>query len=293
MEPLFSHINSKSKPFLRSKDYTVSHETFDLYHHSELDMLITFPQPEINDLSSYYESESYISHTDAKKSLTDKLYQLVKTYTISNKVKLLNTLIGCALSEKKVLDVGCGTGDFLVACQQRNWNVVGVEPNPKARLLAHDKLNITIYNSIFDLKENQFDCITLWHVLEHIPDLESYIQELKKLLKPNGKLIIAVPNFKSYDANYYGTFWAAYDVPRHLWHFSKTAIQQLFGKENLELIKIQPMYFDSFYVSLLSEKYKTGSSSFFKAFYRGFISNLKAIKSKEYSSLIYILQKAN
>ncbi|MCY1240886.1 Methyltransferase domain protein [compost metagenome] len=132
----------------------------------------------------------------------------------------------------------------------------------------------------------------MWHVLEHVPNLEDQIKELKRLLKPNGSIIIAVPNFKSYDANHYKEFWAAYDVPRHLWHFSKTAIHKLFQKENIELVKILPMKFDSFYVSLLSEKYKTGKMNFVKAFFVGLKSNWKAKRNFEYSSHIYVLKSA-
>jgi len=171
-----------------------------------------------------------------------------------------------------------------------------VEPNAKAKISAENKLKgafvSEIYSEIIQLNnEKQFDVITLWHVLEHVPNLDEYISTLKKLLKPNGILIVAVPNFKSFDANYYKQFWAAFDVPRHLWHFSKKSIQLLFAKQEMNILKILPMWFDSFYVSLLSEKYKHGKSNFLKAFYIGFLSNLKASRTKEYSSLIYLLKK--
>ena len=193
---------------------------------------------------------------------------------------------------KTVLDVGCGTGDFLLICKTNGWSVVGVEPNSKAKKLTKDKLQTdVIFENINEIKSNQFDVITLWHVLEHVPDLDEYILKLKLLLKPNGILVIAVPNYKSFDARYYKNFWAAFDVPRHLWHFSQKSIQLLFSKFNFKLEKVLPMYFDSFYVSLLSEKYKSGSSNFIKAFFVGLYSNLKAISNNEYSSLIYILKK--
>lgn len=139
-------------------------------------------------------------------------------------------------------------------------------------------------------KEQKFDVITLWHVLEHVENLESFIQSLKEHLKENGRLVIAVPNYKSFDAKYYGAFWAAFDVPRHLWHFSQTSIQQLFSKVSLNVIRVLPMKFDAFYVSLLSEKYKNGKMNIFKSFWIGFQSNRKAKKTSEYSSLIYILK---
>ena len=152
-------------------------------------------------------------------------------------------------------------------------------------------MNLKLFNDINELeKENKFDVITMWHVLEHVPNLEKYISQLKQLLKPNGRLVIAVPNYKSFDAKYYKEFWAAYDVPRHLWHFSQKAIKDLFEKENMIVEKTIPMKLDSFYVSLLSEKYKNGKSNPVKAFHVGLLSNIKAKRTKEYSSLIYILK---
>jgi 2-polyprenyl-3-methyl-5-hydroxy-6-metoxy-1,4-benzoquinol methylase len=201
-----------------------------------------------------------------------------------------------------ILDIGCGTGDFLAAAKNKGWSVVGIEPNENAKNLATKKVNTphtkvsSFYKNIEallkDKGDEKFDVITMWHVLEHVYNLEEYIRNLEKLLKPNGSLLIAVPNYNSFDAKYYGKFWAAYDVPRHLWHFSQKSIAKLFGENNMEVIQTIPMKFDSYYVSLLSEKYKTGSSNPLKAFKIGFQSNLKAATSKEYSSLIYILKKA-
>lgn len=284
-------MNLKKELYLTCKDYSVSNKHFDLLYNSDLEMLETFPQPIGKELAEYYESEDYISHTDSKKSFIDKVYQFVKSYALKNKLKLINSF---KTESKKLLDVGCGTGDFLATCKNAGWNVIGVEPNNGARELANLKLNqneTTIINSeISDLSEDQFDVITLWHVLEHVPNLETYILKLKSLLKPNGVLVVAVPNFKSYDAQYYNQFWAAFDVPRHLWHFSQNSIQQLFSKQEMKVVKVLPMLFDSFYVSLLSEKYKTSKSNLLKAFYIGFKSNLKALGTNEYSSLIYIIK---
>jgi len=282
-------MKQENSVFLRLKDYSVSGEKFELIYNSELELLETTPKPSLEKLPSYYESEDYISHTDSKRSLTDKLYQFVKSYALKSKLKLINSF---QTEERNLLDVGCGTGEFLLTCKINGWNAVGVEPNKKARALTEEKIETeTIYSELNEIDSNQFDVITLWHVLEHVPDLTQYISKLESLLKPNGVLLIAVPNYKSFDATYYKNFWAAYDVPRHLWHFSKTSIKLLFSKSNFLLKKVVPMYFDSFYVSLLSEKYKTGSSNFVKAFFIGLRSNLKAMKTKEYSSLIYILKK--
>lgn len=283
-------MKQENSVFLRLKDYSVSGEKFELIYNSELELLETTPKPSLEKLPSYYESEDYISHTDSKRSLTDKLYQFVKSYALKSKLKLINSF---QTEERNLLDVGCGTGEFLLTCKINGWNVAGVEPNKKARALTEEKIETeTIYSELNEIESNRFDVITLWHVLEHVPDLTQYISKLESLLKPNGVLLIAVPNYKSFDATYYKNFWAAFDVPRHLWHFSQTSIKLLFSKSNFLLKKVVPMYFDSFYVSLLSEKYKTGSSNFVKAFFIGLRSNLRAMKTKEYSSLIYILKKS-
>ena len=279
-------MESKKSTYLTCTDHTVSNEKFTLLLDENLEMLITSPQPKKEDLAGYYESEDYISHTDSNRSLFDKVYQKVKNYTIKQKLHLINSF---QTKEKTILDIGCGTGDFLHFCQQNNWNITGVEPNENARNLASEKLGLdnSISESVEILMKDQskrFDVITMWHVLEHVPNLEEYISFLKQLLKQNGRLIIAVPNYKSYDAKHYGKFWAAYDVPRHLWHFSQKSIKQIFSKFDLELVNTLPMKFDSYYVSLLSEKYKSGVSNPLKAFYIGFLSNWKARRSKEFSS---------
>jgi len=286
-------MNSKKKIYLTCKDYTVSNEKFELIYNSKFEMLETYPQPKLDKLASYYESSTYISHTDSKKTFIDKIYQLVKKYTLKNKLKLVNSFKS---PEKKILDVGCGTGDFLFTCKNNGWSVVGVEPNINAKSLAEIKLASSNSNPIFskleELEDIKLDVITLWHVLEHVPNLEKYISHLKSLLKPNGILVVAVPNYKSFDAKYYKNYWAAYDVPRHLWHFSKKSIQLLFERKKMKVDQILPMKFDSFYVALLSEKYKHQKSNFLRAFWIGLLSNIKASESKEYSSLIYIIKNS-
>ena len=277
---------SNKKHFLTVTDYSVSKEVFDLYHDEELDLLITYPQPSLDVLGKYYESADYISHTDSKRSLFEKAYHFVKGIALKNKLNLINSL---QPKKGKILDIGAGTGEFLSVAQQDGWQTTGVEPSDKAKQIAINK-GVSFVEAIAQLEDRSFDVITMWHVLEHVPDLDHQIKELKRLLKPTGSLIIAVPNFKSFDAQYYGKFWAAYDVPIHFWHFSKTAIQKLFQKEQMELVKILPMKFDSFYVSLLSEKYKTGRMNFVKAFFIGLWSNIKGKSDLEYSSHIYILK---
>ena len=279
--------SSKTKHFLNVKDYSVSGETFELLHDSELDMLITHPQPSLEKLPSYYESADYISHTDGKKSLFEKMYQFVKGIALKNKLKLINS----ESQKGTVLDIGAGVGDFLVTAKNDGWNIIGTEPSEKAKAIAINK-GVSFVRDLSEIENHSLDVITMWHVLEHVPNLEHQMSELKRMIKPNGTIIIAVPNFNSFDANYYGKYWAAFDVPIHLWHFSKTAIQKLFSKHDLELVKVLPMKFDSFYVSLLSEKYKTGKMNYLKAFFIGWKSNRYGSKNSEYSSHIYVLKNA-
>jgi 2-polyprenyl-3-methyl-5-hydroxy-6-metoxy-1,4-benzoquinol methylase len=203
------------------------------------------------------------------------------------KIQLIN---GYANGNSSLLDVGAGTGDFLIAAQKKGWSVEGVEPNRDARMRSREK-GMELRPDMDALPRKEFQIITLWHVLEHLPELENQILKLRSHLEDEGTMIIAVPNYRSYDARYYKEFWAAYDVPRHLWHFSRTSIERLFDKHGLKVVRTKPMVFDAFYVSLLSEKYKTGKSNFVKAFFLGLRSNMNGWLTKEHSSIIYMLQK--
>jgi 2-polyprenyl-3-methyl-5-hydroxy-6-metoxy-1,4-benzoquinol methylase len=278
--------NFKQKVYLTVKDHSVSKETFGLHHDEKLDLLITFPKPTETELPSYYESEDYISHTDGKRTLFEKVYQYIKNIALKNKLDLIN---GLQPEKGNLLDIGAGTGDFLAVAKQNGWKITGIEPNEKAKNIAINKGISFVENSEL-LEKESFDTITMWHVLEHVPDLDFQIKELKRLLKPNGTILIAVPNFNSYDAKHYGSYWAAYDVPRHLWHFSKTAIKLLFEKQDLHLQKVLPMKFDAFYVALLSEKYQKGKMNLINAFLVGLKSNFKGSRNLEYSSHIYVIK---
>ena len=276
--------------FISVKDYSVSGEVFDLVKNETFGFLETIPQPDLEKLPEYYKSDDYISHTDSKRNLFERTYHIIKKMALRRKLSLINSF---SKQKGTLLDVGCGTGDFLEFSKQKGWRVVGIEPNDQARAIANKKTNNSVYktNHLLNLENHSFDIITLWHVLEHLPNLEEHIAEFKRLLKPNGTLIIAVPNYKSYDAKIYKTYWAAFDVPRHLWHFSKESIKILMETFKMNVVKMYPMQFDAFYVSLLSEKYSTGRMTIFRPFFIGLLSNLKAIWSKEYSSIIYCVKK--
>ncbi|UMY66359.1 MULTISPECIES: class I SAM-dependent methyltransferase [unclassified Flavobacterium] len=274
-------------PHLEIPDHSVSHELFTVFRSERLDLLATHPQPAAEALGRYYESDDYISHTDGKRSLFERVYHLVKSYALQQKCRLISRFA----AKGKLLDIGAGTGDFLATALAQGWDVTGFEPNAKAAAIAQAK-GVSLTNTTSALPDGTFSAITMWHVLEHVPDPKAQLDELYRLLQPGGFAFVAVPNFKSYDASYYGTFWAAYDVPRHLWHFSQTAIRALATESSFELVDVLPMKFDAFYVSLLSEKYQNGRMRFLPAFRVGWRSNRKAKRTGQYSSLIYVLEKA-
>ena len=278
--------------YLSLKDHSVSGEDFQLVYNESLDLLETFPQPKSDKLPEYYKSEDYISHTDAKRNLFERAYHIIKSISLKRKLKLINSF---SFTEKNLLDVGCGTGDFLKVAKDDSWSVSGIELNAEARKIANEKTSNSVFEieQLLKFKPQSFDVISLWHVLEHLPKLDEHIVVFEKLLKPDGVLIIAVPNYKSYDALHYKNYWAAFDVPRHLWHFSQTSISKLMTNVNMNVVKTLPMKFDAFYVCLLSEKYKSGFMNPIKGFWFGLLSNFKAMKTKEYSSLIYIIKKRN
>ena len=239
-------------PYLKCQDYTVSHETFQLVSCKRCEFTLTNPQPETFEISRYYESDAYISHSDKSRSIIAMLYKLSRAYTLKWKYKLITK--HAHPGAKSILDYGCGTGKFLNECLKHGLKASGVEPSNNARNLAKSNTNATVEETIERI-DGSFDIITLWHVLEHVADLRETISFLKHRLNKNGTIFIAVPNLRSLDAKIYGQYWAAYDVPRHLWHFTKDTMRRLLTDNNLKLTAILPMKLDAFYVSLLSEKY--------------------------------------
>ncbi|MDB5196255.1 MAG: class SAM-dependent methyltransferase [Flaviaesturariibacter sp.] len=279
-------------PLLTVKDYTVSQEEFVIWQCSACTLRFTQDVPDAESIGPYYKSENYISHTNTSKGLVNALYQKVRTHTLQQKTTLIKESTG--LENGKLLDMGCGTGAFLNAIKAAGWQVTGIEPDSDARQVATQLYGITPLETdvFYELTPASFDAITLWHVLEHVHDLHRYMEQLKALLKPSGKLFIAVPNYTSADAETYRLKWAAYDVPRHLYHFNPKSIQVLAQKHGLDVRAKKPMWFDSFYISMLSSKYKNGSTNWIGAPLVGLRSNLKALLNTDYcSSLIYIIEK--
>ena len=279
-------------PLLTVKDFSVSDEEFVLWQCSHCSLRFTQDVPDKASIAPYYKSPDYISHTNTSKGLLNQTYQKVRNYTLAEKAKLVKEATG--LQQGSILDVGCGTGAFLHAIKERGWRVAGIEPDRDARSLAKELYGIEAKEPSYleELPPSSFDAITLWHVLEHVHDLHNYVERLKEILKKEGRLLIAVPNYQSVDAGLYSLYWAAYDVPRHLYHFTPKAVEVLMQKHGLKVTAKKPMWFDSFYISLLSSKYRTGKTRWISAVVNGLRSNIAALSNKDRcSSLIYIISK--
>jgi 2-polyprenyl-3-methyl-5-hydroxy-6-metoxy-1,4-benzoquinol methylase len=275
--------------FIICKDHFLTGESFAINECAQCTFRFTNPRPVDSELEKYYDSNEYVSHNTSPSNLVDFIYRIVRLYTTKQKLKLVDSLSNRAT----LLDIGCGTGEFLQVCKQNSWNVQGIEKNDRARQYAEKILGQKIEKKIYDLKKDgEFQIITLWHVLEHLPELHDVMSHLKKLLSAKGHLIVAVPNHQSYDAKKYEAYWAAYDVPRHLSHFSQKSFKTLARLHDLKIKNILPMKFDAYYISMLSEKYKNNRQKFVKPIITGFKSNRYAKKNNnEYSSLIFILKK--
>jgi cyclopropane fatty-acyl-phospholipid synthase-like methyltransferase len=283
-----NHISAS----LSTIDYTVTKEQYTIYTCKDCSLRFTQDIPTIEEIGKYYQSDAYVSHSDTKKGLINTIYHKVRRFTLQQKQKLISQTTG--LQKGRLLDIGAGTGAFANTMQQAGWEVKGLEPDETAREQAQKNYNLSLDlpQQLYSFESENFDAITMWHVLEHVHDLNGYWEKFAQILASNGRLVIAVPNYTSYDAKHYGEYWAAYDVPRHLYHFSPHSIEQLGKRYGFKLEAIQPMWFDAVYVSMLSEQYKNGRSNLLAALWHGLYANCKALFNKQKcSSLIYIFRK--
>ena len=275
----------------RCKDYSVSGESFDIHVCGRCGFASTEPQPSPEVIGNYYASDAYVSHSDTRKGIVNKLYHLVRMKSVADKAGIVARLLP---EGGELADIGCGTGYFLAACARRGWRIEGAEPDDAARLLAEGRIGKPVFRSSVEAERagRRFDVVTLWHVFEHLHDPNASIAQLKRLLKPGGVLILALPDRLSADAIHYGEHWAAYDVPRHLSHFTPVSLRLLAEKHGFKLEKTIPMKFDAYYVSMLSEGLKGagGTRAFINGLIRGAQSNRKAARNGNYSSLIYVLR---
>ena len=279
-------------PALSAKDYTVSGERFEIWHCDDCTLRFTQNCPCTDSIGQYYQSDNYVSHSDTASGFINQLYHIIRNYTLRSKRLLVQKVTHQKTGT--LLEIGAGTGAFSNTMKKSGWQLTALEPDSTARQHALNRygLDLEPTENLFRLIAGTYDAITLWHVLEHVHSLKNYWKEFSRILMPEGKLIIAVPNYTSYDAKRYGEFWAAYDVPRHLYHFSPKSMECLGLQMGFELIEVKPMWFDSFYVSMLSEQYKNGSGNIVGAIWNGLLSNLKSIGNKKRcSSVIYIFSK--
>lgn len=279
------------KPFRRCKDFTVSHETFIVNMCESCTLGITSPRPDSEKLGDFYQSDEYISHSGKSSGLIGPIYTTARKFSLNWKSRVIEA----QCKQGNILDFGCGTGEFLQTLKTKGWRIEGIEPSDLARKKAETHTAQKIYTSLAQLGDTPFDVITAWHVLEHVPDLVGTISRLLQLLKKDGTIFIAVPNYESPDAEKYKDLWAGYDVPRHLWHFSRSSMKQLLQSNGLRLQKIIPMKLDAYYASMLSEGYKSGGKISFGTMVSGALSGFhsnRTARSDNYSSLIYIAKRS-
>lgn len=278
---------------LACKDHTVSNKIFEVWECRDCTIRFTQNIPDLNTIGPYYQSDTYISHSDTEKGLVNKVYKFARSYTLNWKIDLVKSCLDKGLAKGKLLDIGAGTGAFLHKAFDSGWLVTGIEPDEGARKICEEKYGIQADSpeKLFDFPDGQYDAVTMWHVLEHVHQLHEYMDQVKRVLKGDGVALIALPNYTSADAAHYKEHWAAYDVPRHLYHFSPPALSRLVNQHGLQVDSIEPMWLDAFYISMLSEGYKKRKGNLVAAVMNGCQSNFRAFNRKEAcSSLVYIVR---
>ena len=281
--------SDKAQINLWLKDEFLSKEDFHICECLSCGLLYTMPRPAKDKIGNYYKSEDYYSHKENKKGFIPKIYESVKKVNLRHKYKLATE----GMEAGRMIDIGCGVGDFIHTAEEKCWQCTGVEPSDDAKSIAKTRVKADIIKSeeLGNLPDASFDIITMWHVLEHVDELKWQMAQLQRLVKPNGRIVIAVPNYKSYDGQFYKEHWAAYDVPRHLNHFNKQTLTKIFKANGLELKKTDKLIWDAYYISYMSEKYKHHKFPLMKGAYKGLVSNIKARRSGEWSSMVYVFEK--
>ncbi len=278
--------------FTSAKDWLVTGSHFNILRCRSCMFTFTQDYPDESESGRYYESAEYISHTDSKRTFIEKIYQVARNYMLGRKVRLVSSVTG--KKHGSLLDIGSGTGHFLNSMKLAGWEVTGIEISDNARSYSVSKFSLTVLKptEFEKIASGSIDCITLWHVAEHLHDLDGYFSDIKRVLKTGGVIIIALPNSESYDAFYYGSDWAAWDVPRHLWHFNPASFRIFAKNKGLRLIKIRPLPLDVFYIAILSERNRGKRFPAVKGIIKGFLFYVHCIFRREFSSsLVYILKR--
>lgn len=280
--------SNKAQINLWLKDEFLTKKDFHICECLNCGLLYTMPRPSKEKIGAYYKSDEYYSHQENKKGFVPRLYEAIKKINLKHKFRLASR----DLPVGKLLDIGCGVGDFLHVAENKGWQCTGVEPSEEAREIARQRIkgDLLYSEDLEQLPDQSFDLITMWHVLEHVDDLKWQVAQLQRLIKPNGRIVIAVPNYRSYDGRFYNAYWAAYDVPRHLNHFNRTVLTKMFKTSGLSLVCMDKLVWDAYYISYMSEQYKHHFMPLVRGVFRGLVSNAKARRSGEWSSLVYVFR---
>lgn len=281
--------NPSNHTYLKVKDYFLTQEEFELFQCDHCGLVFTVPRPAPEQIGNYYKSEEYYSHQQNTKGFIPKIYESVKSINLRGKVAMATY----DMVKGRLLDIGCGVGDFLLQVKKLGWEVMGIEPSEQASNIAQSRLGFAPLKPMDyeKLPDQSFDVITMWHVLEHVDDLKSQTKELNRLLRPGGRLVIALPNYQSFDCQYYSDKWAAWDVPRHLNHFTHDCLQGILNANDFKYLDTQRLIWDAYYISFLSEKYLGHSLPLIRGAWVGLKSNCKARRYGMYSSLVYRYEK--
>lgn len=276
---------------VNSKDFCVSHEDFKVVRCTNCGFGFTENAPDVSKIGEYYEHTDYVSHTDTKEGLFFNIYHKVRSFMLGQKRAYINK----HTAVNNILDIGAGTGYFVNHMQSHGTAITGFEPDNDARAQAKKNFGIELEPSLEGIlgRNEVFDAISMWHVLEHVHDLKEYFGHFQQLIKTRGVLAIAVPNYSSFDGRFYKKFWAAYDLPKHLWHFSPDSIKLLAQSNGFDHLQSYAMPFDPFYIALLSEGHKqSGGGGKIRALFIGMTSFLKGFFNPEKaSSVVYVFRK--